>query len=71
MLRSHGGIVCIQTFGGLVSVEVDPENNKNLIFSFRNPHLAQKVSFTGDVSLATPASFSHSTYTHTIMYSVK
>ena len=54
-----------------MSVEVDPENNKNLIFSFRNPHLAQKVSFTGDVSLATPASFSHSTYTHTIMYSVK
>ena len=57
-----------------MSVEVDPENNKNLIFSFRNPHLAQKVSFTGDVSLATPAvcsSFSQSTYTHTIMYNVK
>ena len=35
-----------------MSVEVDPENNKNLIFSFRNPHLAQKVSFTGDISLA-------------------
>ena len=26
-----------------MSVEVDPENAKNLIFSFRNAHLAQKV----------------------------
>ena len=25
-------------------VEVDPENSKNLIFSFRQAHLAQKVS---------------------------
>ena len=25
---------------------MDPEDNKNLIFSFRNTHLAQKVSYT-------------------------
>ena len=28
-----------------MKVEVDPDNNKNLIFSFRHAHLAQKVSF--------------------------
>lgn len=32
-----------QAFGGLVKVEMDPENSKNLIFSFRHAHLAQKV----------------------------
>lgn len=38
-------VLCLaQAFGGLVKVEMDPENSKNLIFSFRHAHLAQKVS---------------------------
>ena len=32
-----------QSFGGLLQVEVDPENDKNLIFTFRHAHIAQKV----------------------------
>lgn len=34
-----------QAFGGLVKVEMDPDNGKNLIFSFRHAHQAQKVTY--------------------------
>lgn len=38
-------LLLTQSFGGLLQVEVDPENDKNFIFTFRHAHIAQKVQY--------------------------
>ena len=40
----HDHIICpLQSFGGLLQVEVDPANEKNLVFTFKHSSISSKV----------------------------